>query len=95
MPAHALTSEFLATLPGRGPVSGAVSFFDTEIKGFLLELRASGGATFYFRYLSHPGRSYGRLWNRSGREAYHSFMACIGVLLFNADCGSWWLYKVT
>lgn len=46
-------------------------------------------------YMSHPGRSYGRLWNRSGREAYHSFMACIGVLLFNADCGSWWLYKVT
>ena len=46
-------------------------------------------------YVSHPGRSYWRLWNRSGREAYHSFMACIGVLLFNADCGSWWLYKVT
>jgi len=64
MPAHALTSEFLATLPGRGPVSGAVSFFDTEIKGFLLELRASGGATFYFRYRDAAGKV--RL-NRIGR----------------------------
>ena len=50
MPAQALTTEFLATLPGREPASGAVNYFDTEIKGFLLEHRASGGATFYFRY---------------------------------------------
>ena len=33
MPAQALSTEFLATLPGRVPVSGAVSYFDTEIKG--------------------------------------------------------------
>ena len=29
MPAQALTTEFLATLPGREPASGAVSYFDT------------------------------------------------------------------
>ena len=56
MPAHALSTEFLATLPGRVPVSGAVSYFDTEIKGFLLEHRASGGATFYFRYRDAAGK---------------------------------------
>ena len=50
MPAQALSAEFLATLPGREPASGAVSYFDTEIKGFLLEHRTSGGATYYFRY---------------------------------------------
>ena len=56
MPAHALSTEFLATLPGRAPTSGAVSYFDTEIKGFLLEHRASGGATFYFRYRDAAGK---------------------------------------
>lgn len=24
---------------------------------------------------------------------YYSFMACIGVLLLSADCGSWWLHS--
>ena len=56
MPAQALSTEFLATLPGRVPVSGAVSYFDTEIKGFLLEHRTSGGATFYFRYRDAAGK---------------------------------------
>ena len=56
MPAQALSTEFLATLPGRVPVSWAVSYFDTEIKGFLLEHRASGGATFYFRYRDAAGK---------------------------------------
>lgn len=50
MPAQALTSAFLATLPERVPASGAVSYFDVELKGLVLEHRASGGATFYFRY---------------------------------------------
>ena len=50
MPAQALSTEFLATLPGREPPSGGVYYFDTEIKGFLLEHRTSGGATYYFRY---------------------------------------------
>jgi len=56
MPAQALSTEFLATLPGREPASGAVCYFDTEIKGFLLEHRASGGATFYFRYRDAAGK---------------------------------------
>ena len=46
-------------------------------------------------YLSHPGRSYGRLRNRCGWVWYHSFIACIGVLLLSADCGNWWLYRAT
>ena len=50
MPVQSLTTEFLTALPGRVPTSGAVSYFDTEIKGFLLEHRASGKATYYFRY---------------------------------------------
>ena len=64
MPKRALTTEFLAALPGREPPSGNVSYFDTEIKGFLLEHRASGGATFYFRYRDSAGAL--RL-NRLGR----------------------------
>ena len=46
-------------------------------------------------YVSHPGRSYGRLWNSCGWDWCHSFMACSGVLLLSADWGSWWLYKAT
>ena len=56
MPAQALSTEFLATLPGRVPASGGVYYFDTEIKGFMLEHRASGGATFYFRYRDAAGK---------------------------------------
>lgn len=65
MPAQALTSEFLASLPSRVPACGAVGYFDVEIKGFLLEHRASGGATFYFRYRDAAGKV--RL-NRIGRS---------------------------
>ena len=64
MPAQALSTEFLATLPGGEPVSGGVYYFDTEIKGFLLEHRASGGATFYFRYRDAAGKVR---MNRIGR----------------------------
>ena len=56
MPAHALTSAFLAELPALVPEQGAVSYFDTELKGLILELRASGGATFYFRYRDHQSK---------------------------------------
>ena len=56
MPAQALSTAFLATLPGCEPASGAVCYFDTEIKGFLLEHRTSGGATFYFRYRDAAGK---------------------------------------
>jgi len=64
MPSQPLTAEFVASLPGRVPAAGAVSYFDTEIKGFLLEHRASGGATYYFRYRDAGGKV--RL-NRIGR----------------------------
>ena len=50
MPVHTLTTQFLSTLSAAGPASGSVCYFDTEIKGFMLEHRAGGGATFYFRY---------------------------------------------
>ena len=56
MPACALTTEFVASLPGLAPASGALTFSDTEIRGFVLELRASGGATFYFRYRDAQGK---------------------------------------
>lgn len=65
MPSQALTAEFVASLPGRVPAAGAVSYFDLEIKGFLLEHRASGGATYYFRYRDAGGKV--RL-NRIGRS---------------------------
>ena len=41
--------------------------------------------------LSHPGRSYGCFLNSSGLNLYQSFIACKGVLLAKADCGSCWL----
>jgi integrase len=50
MPVQTLTAQFLTTLPGCAPPTGSVAYFDTEIKGFMLEHRAGGGATFYFRY---------------------------------------------
>lgn len=56
MPSVSLTREFLERLSAHVPASGAVAFFDTEIKGFLLELRASGNATFYFRYRNTQGK---------------------------------------
>ncbi|TSE29872.1 site-specific integrase [Tepidimonas charontis] len=55
MPRVSLTQDFLNRLPEFVPPSGAAHFFDAEIKGFVLELRASGGATFYFRY-RHQGK---------------------------------------
>ncbi|MEY3730659.1 MAG: hypothetical protein RLZZ57_1415 [Pseudomonadota bacterium] len=50
MPSQALTGEFIASLKHRAPDKGLVSFFDTDIRGFVLELRATGGGTYYFRY---------------------------------------------
>jgi len=57
MPTQALTTEFLNSLPGRSSAVGLINYFDTETKGFMLEVRASGGATFYFRYRD-GGRAY-------------------------------------
>jgi len=55
MPAHPLSSQFVreAVCPGG---RAKVDFFDPEQKGFLLEVRASGGKTFYQRYFDAYGR---------------------------------------
>ena len=50
MPKISITLEFIAGLAERTPARGSVNWFDAELPGFLLEQRASGGATFYFRY---------------------------------------------
>ena len=50
MPVQTLTNQFLSTLPSTVPAKGSVSYFDTEITGFMLEHRAGGGATYYYRY---------------------------------------------
>ena len=43
------------------------------------------------RYMSYPGRKYGRFLNIAGLSLCHFFIACKGVLLPRADCGSFWL----
>ncbi len=50
MPVQTLTTQFITTLPTCQPLAGAVAYFDTEIKGFMLEHRASGGGTYYLRF---------------------------------------------
>jgi len=50
MPKALLTLDFISRLPASLPQSGSINWFDSEVPGFLLEQRASGGATFYFRY---------------------------------------------
>jgi hypothetical protein len=69
MPVHTLTTQFLSTLMPAGPISGSVSYFDTEIKGFMLEHRAGGGATFYFRYRDATRRMRMNHIGRLGRVA--------------------------
>ena len=50
MPVQTLTTQFITTLHTCQPPAGAVAYFDTEIKGFMLEHRASGGGTYYLRF---------------------------------------------
>src|SRR5262245_30904222 len=38
------------------PEVGKVDFFDAALKGFMLEVRASGGKTYYQRYTDERGR---------------------------------------
>lgn len=55
MPKAALTKSFVATAacaPGRNKVD----YFDLDQRGFMLEVRASGGKTFYQRYTDERGR---------------------------------------
>lgn len=50
MPSQLLSTDFMALLPDLVPSAGAIGYYDPQIKGFMLELRYSGKATFYFRY---------------------------------------------
>lgn len=51
MPIQTLTLSWLSSLSKDShPPERVVCYFDTEIKGFCLEHRPSGGMTFYFRY---------------------------------------------
>jgi hypothetical protein len=55
VPTHPLSSQFVrdALCPGG---RAKVDFFDPEQKGLLLEVRSSGGKTFYQRYVDRRGR---------------------------------------
>ncbi len=50
MPCVTITKRFISELSAAEPCLRLQLFFDTEIKGFLLEYRKGGGMTFYFRY---------------------------------------------
>lgn len=50
MPRQTLTNSFIESLRGTRAAKRLVMYFDTEIPGFVLEHRDSGGATYYFRY---------------------------------------------
>jgi integrase len=53
MPITKLTPSFVRTLSCS---AGKVDFFDVTLKGFMLEVRASGGKTYYQRYTDERGR---------------------------------------
>jgi integrase len=50
MPSCQLTATFCDALLAMPRAGKTVNYFDAEIKGFMLEARATGGSTFYFRY---------------------------------------------
>lgn len=56
MPTRTLTVDFLKDITLIKPEKGIVSYFDTELKGFMLECRSSGSATYYFRYRDIAGK---------------------------------------
>jgi len=55
MPRQALTAAFVWNA-GCAPGRRKTDYFDTRLPGFLLEVRASGGKTFYQRYRDRRGR---------------------------------------
>lgn len=50
MPAANLTTQFLDEIKESDPPEKLTLFFDQEITGFILEWRATGGLSYYFRY---------------------------------------------
>ncbi len=73
MPVQMLCVEFIKNIHQYKPKSNKVTYFDTDIKGFLLELRSSGTGTFYFRYREHNSKvrlkRLGRLGEIAVQEA--------------------------
>jgi integrase len=57
MPKTQLNSGFLQMLSTHRPSRGIRNFFDTDLTGFLVEVRPTGGATYYFRYRDAQQRS--------------------------------------
>jgi hypothetical protein len=55
MPITKLTPYFVRRVSCL-PEVGKVDFFDATLKGFMLEVRASGGKTYYQRYTDERGR---------------------------------------
>jgi Arm DNA-binding domain len=55
MPITKLTASFVRKVSCSHEV-GKVDFFDATLKGFMLEVRASGGKTYYQRYTDERGR---------------------------------------
>ncbi len=56
MPKVLLTLDFVSGLGAQVPARGGVTYFDTELVGFVLEHRASGSGTYYFRYTDAGGK---------------------------------------
>ena len=57
MPKASLTSELVrsATCPSS---KRKIDYFDTAQRGFMLEVRSSGGKTFYQRYTDERGKEH-------------------------------------
>ena len=55
MPKVHLTPSFIAN-PPRVKDKPKIDYFDTEVPGFILELRSSGKSTYYQRYRDKFGR---------------------------------------
>jgi hypothetical protein len=51
-----LTSGFVQNPPACPSGKGKIDYYDTQLPGFLLEVRASGRATYYQRYRDKYGR---------------------------------------
>ena len=88
MPSAPLTSRFVraAACPVGRP---KIDFFDTDQRGFLLEVRSSGGKTFYQRYIDAHGRQrqfkLGRADVLSLEQARRLGRSALAEALFGAD----------
>lgn len=73
MPIQPLISDFIVQIQSQTPPKNRTCYFDTEIRGFMLEHRPSGKATYYFRYRDAKGsirmEHLGRLEEISLQEA--------------------------